>query len=63
MSSQPLADRYRMLFALSLNGALPTLDVQKIQFIMRILPHTFRKRARISTIVTMMAYNYYASKA
>lgn len=58
----PIKFKYRILFALRLVSLVPTSNLQRMQFILKILPRTFEKRVRISTIITMMAYNHYASK-
>ena len=58
----PIKLRYRVLFALRLISLVPTSNSQRMQFIFKILPRIFRKRVRISTVITMMAYNQYASR-
>jgi radical SAM superfamily enzyme YgiQ (UPF0313 family) len=56
----PIKFKYRILFALRLLTYLPTFDIERIKFIFRILSWVFDKRVRISTIITLMAYNDYA---
>ncbi|MBI5048471.1 MAG: B12-binding domain-containing radical SAM protein [Deltaproteobacteria bacterium] len=56
----PIKFKYRILFALRLLTYLPTFDIKRIEFIFKILPWLFDRRVRISTIITLMAYNDYA---
>ena len=58
----PVKFRYRILFALRLLSLLPTSDIVRTKFILRIIPKIFNKKTRISTIITLMAYNDYAYK-
>ncbi|HBR16907.1 MAG TPA: B12-binding domain-containing radical SAM protein [Deltaproteobacteria bacterium] len=56
----PIKFKYRILFALRLLTYLPTIDFERIKFIFKILPWVFDKRIRLTTIITLMAYNDYA---
>lgn len=56
----PIKFKYRLLFALRLLTYLPTTDFERIKFILKILPWAFDKRVRLTTIITLMAYNDYA---
>jgi hypothetical protein len=56
----PVKFRYRLLFALRLCTLLLSRDRDRSKFIMKILPHVFNKRVRISTILALMAYNDFA---
>ena len=56
----PIMFRYRLLFALRLVSLLFSFNVSRSRFILRILPRVFYRRVRISTILTLMAYNDYA---
>lgn len=56
----PIKFKYRGLFAIRLLTYLPTIDFERIKFIIRILPWVFDKRVRMTTIITLMAYNDYA---
>jgi radical SAM superfamily enzyme YgiQ (UPF0313 family) len=56
----PIRFRYRLLFALRLFTLLFSLNFKRSRFILSILPKVFHKRVRISTILTLMAYNNYA---
>lgn len=56
----PIKFKYRFLFALRLLTYLPTSDFERIKFILKILPWAFDKRVRLTTIITLMAYNDYA---
>ena len=58
----PIKLKYRMLFALRLISLLPNSSRKRMWFIMKILPRVFERRVRISTIITLMAYNDYAYK-
>lgn len=59
----PIKLKYRTLFALRLVSLLPNSSRKRRWFIMKILPRVFEARVRISTIITMMAYNDYAYKS
>ncbi len=56
----PVKFRYRLLFALRLCTLLLSRHRDRSKFIMKILPHVFNKRVRISTILALMAYNDFA---
>lgn len=56
----PIKFKYRILFALRLLTYLPTFDFERIKFILKILTWVFDKRIRLTTIITLMAYNDYA---
>lgn len=56
----PIKLKYRLLFALRLCTLLFSLNFKRSGFILKILPRVFQKRVRISTILTLMAYNDYA---
>ncbi len=56
----PIKFKYRILFALRLLTYLPVLDFERIKFIFKILPRVFDKKVRLTTIITLMAYNDYA---
>jgi len=47
-------------FTFSLVSLLFSLNVSRSRFILKILPKVFYRRVRISTILTLMAYNDYA---
>jgi radical SAM superfamily enzyme YgiQ (UPF0313 family) len=56
----PIQFNYRLLFALRLSSLLFSKNKKRSEFILKILPRVFEKRVRISTILTLMAYNDYA---
>ena len=56
----PVRLQYRILFALRLLTLLVSRNLKRSRFILRILPKVFQKNVRISTILTLMAYNNYA---
>ena len=56
----PVKSAYRFLFAARLSTLLVSGNIERSQFIMRILPHVFDKRVRISTIIALMNYNNFA---
>ncbi|MBI3753785.1 MAG: B12-binding domain-containing radical SAM protein [Deltaproteobacteria bacterium] len=56
----PIKFKYRILFSARLLTYLPTADIERIKFIFKILPWVFDKRVRLTTIITLMAYNDYA---
>jgi radical SAM superfamily enzyme YgiQ (UPF0313 family) len=56
----PIKFRYRLLFASRLASLLLSPGNGRSKFIMRLLPRVFDKKVRISTIVTLMAYNHFA---
>ncbi len=55
--SDPISFKYRLLFALRLASFLFTTDFERSRFILKILPKSFDKRVRLSTVITLMAYN------
>jgi len=57
----PIRFRYRFLFAFRLFSLLFSFNVNRSKFILKILPRVFDARVRVSTILTLMAYNDYAS--
>lgn len=56
----PIRLNYRLLFAARLCTMLFRFNPVRTKFILRILPRLFDRRVRISTILTLMAYNDYA---
>jgi len=56
----PIRFKYRLLFALRLCTLLFSSNFKRSRFILKILPKVFQKRVRISTVLTLMAYNDYA---
>ena len=56
----PIRFKYRLLFALRLSSLLFSDNGDRKKFILKILPNVFNSRVRISTILTLMAYNDYA---
>ena len=56
----PVKFKYRLLFAIRLCTLLCSTDITRSKFIIRILPYVFKKRVRISTILSLMAYNDFA---
>jgi radical SAM superfamily enzyme YgiQ (UPF0313 family) len=56
----PIRFRYRLLFAARLGSLLLSPKEGRSSFILKMLPLVFEKRVRISTIVTLMAYNDFA---
>ena len=56
----PVKMNYRLLFALRLCSLLPSRNLPRSLFAMKILPRVFDKHVRVSTILTMMAYNDFA---
>jgi hypothetical protein len=52
--------KYRFLFSLRLISLLFSGNLKRSAFILKILPKIFNKKVRISTILTLMAYNDYA---
>jgi radical SAM superfamily enzyme YgiQ (UPF0313 family) len=53
----PVKSVYRILFAVRLATFLVSGNVERSKFIMRILPHVFDKKVRISTILALMNHN------
>ena len=56
----PIKFKIRLVFALRLVSLLFSSKTNRSRFILRILPKVFSNRVRISTILTLMAYNDYA---
>jgi radical SAM superfamily enzyme YgiQ (UPF0313 family) len=56
----PVKMKYRLLFALRLCSLLASSNLKRSGFILRILPKVFDRRVRISTLLTLMAYNDFA---
>jgi radical SAM superfamily enzyme YgiQ (UPF0313 family) len=56
----PVKLTYRILFALRLFSLLFSFKLKRSIFILKILPQVFRKRVRISTILTLMSHNDFA---
>ncbi|UCH80141.1 MAG: B12-binding domain-containing radical SAM protein [Nitrospiraceae bacterium] len=52
--------KYRLLFAIRLCTLLFSPNMDRSKFILKILPYVFRKHVRISTILSLMAYNDFA---
>ena len=59
----PIKFKYRLLFAARLCSLLISANLSRSKFVLKILPKVFIKRVRISTILTLMAYNDYAYNA
>jgi radical SAM superfamily enzyme YgiQ (UPF0313 family) len=58
--TDPIGMNYRLLFAARLFSLLASGNLQRSRFIMKILPRVLEKRVRISTIISLMAYNDFA---
>jgi radical SAM superfamily enzyme YgiQ (UPF0313 family) len=56
----PVKSAYRFLFAARLATLLISTNFDRSKFIMKIMPHMFDKRVRISTILALMNYNDFA---
>jgi len=56
----PIKFKYRILFALRILTYLSAIDFERMKFIFKILPWVFNRRVRLTTIITLMAYNDYA---
>lgn len=56
----PVKFKYRLVFAIRLCTLLVSRNIDRSKFILRILPKLFNKRVRVSTILTLMAYNDFA---
>ncbi len=56
----PVKMKYRILFAIRLCSFLFTINMSRSKFILKILPKVFSKRVRVSTILSLMAYNDFA---
>ncbi len=59
--ADPVKFVYRLLFAVRLATLLITSNKDRAKFIMKILPHVFDKRVRVSTILALMNNNDFAS--
>jgi radical SAM superfamily enzyme YgiQ (UPF0313 family) len=57
----PLRLRFRFLFVFRLISLLFSFNAKRSKFILKILPKIFDGRVRVSTILTLMAYNDWAS--
>ncbi|MFC1812162.1 B12-binding domain-containing radical SAM protein [Thermodesulfobacteriota bacterium] len=56
----PVKFKYRLLFAFRLITLLFSRNMPRSKFILKMLPHVFNKRVRVSTILSLMAYNDFA---
>jgi radical SAM superfamily enzyme YgiQ (UPF0313 family) len=56
----PIRFKYRALFAIRLTTMLFSFNFKRSGFILKMLPRVFDKRVRVSTILSLMAYNDYA---
>lgn len=56
----PVKFKYKFLFAFRMFTLLFSGNAKRSRFIIKILPHIFRKEVRISSILTLMAYNDFA---
>jgi radical SAM superfamily enzyme YgiQ (UPF0313 family) len=56
----PVKFRYRLLFAIRLCTLLVSRNTDRSRFIIKILPKVMNKRVRVSTVLTLMAYNDFA---
>ncbi len=56
----PVKFSWRLIFALRLCSMLLSRNTDRSRFILKILPKVFSKKVRISTILTLMAYNDFA---
>lgn len=56
----PVKFKYRLLFAVRLFSLLISTNIDRSKFIMKLLPRVFDSRARVSTILALMAYNDFA---
>jgi radical SAM superfamily enzyme YgiQ (UPF0313 family) len=56
----PIKFKYRFLFALRLASMLFSGNLPRSKFIVKVFPRLFDRRTRLSTILTLMAYNDYA---
>ncbi|MFQ5586319.1 MAG: radical SAM protein [Thermodesulfobacteriota bacterium] len=55
--TDPIKLKYRLLFAIRLLTLLVSTKIERSRFVLRILAKVFKKKVRISTILTLMAYN------
>ncbi|MHC4573744.1 MAG: B12-binding domain-containing radical SAM protein [Planctomycetota bacterium] len=58
--TDPVKFKYRLLFAIRLCTLLASRNTERSKFIIKILPRVFNKRVRVSSILTLMAYNDFA---
>jgi len=56
----PIRFKYRVLFTLRLVSMLFSGNLPRSRFIAKVLPRIFDRQVRLSTILTLMAYNDYA---
>ncbi len=56
----PIAFKFRLLFALRLSTYISPGNLPRTRFILKILPRVFERRVRVSTILSLMAYNNFA---
>ena len=56
----PVKFKYKLIFAIRLSSLLVSGNIDRSKFILKILPELFKKRVRVSTILTLMAYNDFA---
>lgn len=56
----PIKFKYRLLFAARIFSLMFSTNFARTKFILKILPKVFNPRVRVSTILTLMAYNDYA---
>ena len=59
--ADPVKFIYRLLFAVRLATLLVSSNMERSRFIMKIMPHVFDKRVRVSTILALMNNNDFAS--
>ncbi len=59
--ADPVKLVFRILFAVRLATLLVSRNMDRARFIMKILPHVFDKRVRVSTILQLMNNNDFAS--
>lgn len=58
----PVRLKYRLLFALRLCSLLFSTNTARSGFILKVLPRVFQRKVRISSILTLMAYNDFAAQ-
>lgn len=56
----PVLFKYRLLFAIRIASLIASKNIARTKFAFKILPKIFEKPVRISTILTLMAYNDFA---
>jgi radical SAM superfamily enzyme YgiQ (UPF0313 family) len=59
--ADPVKFIYRLLFAVRLATLLVSSNMERSRFILKIMPHVFDKRVRVSTILALMNNNDFAS--